>query len=46
MALHFPVTKSRAAAPLRMAALGIALLRGLDEFVCLQRYRLRDWISR
>jgi hypothetical protein len=31
---------------LRLAIVGLAVLRGLAEFASLQRWRLREWIAR
>lgn len=32
--------------PIQLVALGAAVLRGVYEFIALQRWRLRDWRSR
>lgn len=32
--------------PLQLLAVTVALVRGANEFACLQRCRLRSWLSR
>lgn len=38
--------KHPATAALHVAALAVALLRGVGEFASLQRWRLKEWMAR